>query len=78
MSDQDESQSKDQDDQQDDDEEDEQRERAFDLNDPTPEPGLTAPLHHVTDEEEKRGSMGTTPIAGPKPDDEAESEEDDS
>lgn len=35
---------------------------------PRPDPGLTAPLDHVTEEEEKAGPMGVMPGAGPDPD----------
>ncbi len=35
---------------------------------PRPEPGLTAPLDHVTEEEEKSGPMGIMPGGGPDPD----------
>jgi hypothetical protein len=52
-----------------DDARDEQRERAFDLNDPEVEPGVTARLDHVTEEEEKSGPMGMMAGSGPDPDD---------
>jgi hypothetical protein len=35
---------------------------------PRPEPGLTAPLDDVTEEEAKSGPMGVMPGAGPDPD----------
>ena len=37
--------------------------------DPTPEPGTTAPLDDLTEEEKKSGPMGVMPGAGPEPDD---------
>ena len=35
---------------------------------PRPEPGTTAPLDDLTDEEKKSGPMGVMPGAGPDPD----------
>jgi hypothetical protein len=76
MSEQDDSPDRDESEDQDrDDSEDrgEERERAFDLNDPELEPGLTARLDHVTEEEKKSGPMGMMAGAGPDPDDVARS-----
>ena len=36
--------------------------------DPTPEPGITAPLDDLTEEEKKSGPMGVMPGAGPDAD----------
>ncbi len=38
------------------------------LEGPRPDPGTTAPLDEVTDEERKSGPMGVMPGAGPDPD----------
>ncbi|HJP67114.1 MAG TPA: hypothetical protein VKA30_12525 [Actinomycetota bacterium] len=80
MSEQDEPQDTDRDDQQKDEggDKDEQRERAFDLTDPVPEPGVTAPLHHVTEEEEKSGPLGARPDEESSNDDQGQSDQESS
>jgi hypothetical protein len=53
--------------------EDEKKERVYDLADPRPEPGVTAPLDEVTEEEAKSGPAGVKAGAGPDPDEEGSS-----